>query len=79
MFEGPQVLLYGSDHDDAESMRGSSLMLRVETRAQVKLLAARLGEGAAITTAPGMLAWGAFGATLTDKFGVRWTLSCEEP
>src|SRR5580700_5496549 len=49
-FEGPGVLFYASDNDDAEPMRGSAHILMMHDRAQMKQLFERLGEGGKVTT-----------------------------
>jgi PhnB protein len=75
-FEGPGVVFYASDNDDAEPMRGSAHMLMMEDRALTKQLFERLGDGGKITTALGMQPWGDYYGKLTDRFGVQWMLNC---
>jgi PhnB protein len=75
-FEGPGVLFYASDNDDAEPMRGSAHILMTQDRAQTKRLFERLGEGGKVTTALDMQPWGNYYGKLTDRFGVQWMLNC---
>lgn len=75
-FEGPGVMFYASDNDDAEPMRGSAHMLTMEDRSQTERLFTQLAEGGNITTPLGIQPWGDFYGKLTDQFGVQWMLSC---
>jgi PhnB protein len=75
-FEGPGVLFYASDNDDAEPMRGSAHILMLQDRERTKQLFERLGAGGKITTALGMQPWGDYYGKLTDRFGVQWMLNC---
>ena len=75
-FEGPGVLFYASDNDDAEPMRGSAHILMIDDRAQTQELFNRLAAGATITTPLGMQPWGDYYGKLTDRFGVQWMLNC---
>ena len=75
-FEGPGVLFYASDNDDAELMRGSAHILWMDDRAQTSALFNRLAEGGNITTPLGVQPWGHYYGKLTDKFGVQWMLDC---
>jgi PhnB protein len=75
-FEGPGVLFYGSDNDDAEPMRGSAHILMMDDREQTRHLFGSLAEGGTVTTPLGIQPWGAFYGKLTDRFGVQWMLNC---
>lgn len=75
-FEGPGVLFYASDNDDAEPMRGSAHILMLEDRGLTARLFGDLGEGGVVTTPLGMQPWGDFYGKLTDRFGVQWMLNC---
>ena len=75
-FEGPGVLFYASDNDDAELMRGSAHILMMDNRDQTTQLFERLGEGANVTTPLAVLPWGTYFGKLTDRFGVQWMFSC---
>ncbi|MFI5012063.1 MAG: VOC family protein [Hyphomicrobiales bacterium] len=75
-FEGPGVLFYASDNDDAEPMRGSAHILMMDDREQTRTLFGRLAEGGTITTPLGIQPWGDFYGKLTDQFGVQWMLDC---
>ena len=76
-FEGPGVLFYASDNDDAEPMRGSAHILMLDDREQTTRLFERLGQGGRITTPLGIQPWGDYYGKLTDKFGVQWMLNCK--
>ena len=73
-FEGPGVLFYASDNDDAEPMRGSAHMIMTDSREQTTQLFTRLSEGANITTPLATQPWGDYYGKLTDRFGVQWML-----
>jgi PhnB protein len=75
-FEGPGVLFYASDNDDAEPMRGSAHILMLTSRERTDQLFACLGDGGTVTTPIGLQPWGAYYGKLTDRFGVQWMLNC---
>lgn len=75
-FEGPGVLFFASDNDDAEPMRGSAHILAMDDRRRTEELFALLSEGGRITTPLGIQPWGDFFGKLTDQFGVQWMLNC---
>ena len=75
-FEGPGVLFYASDNDDAEPMRGSAHILMLDDRARTTQLFGLLAEGGKITTPLAVQPWGDFYGKLTDRFGVQWMLNC---
>jgi PhnB protein len=77
-FEGPGVLFFASDNEDAEPMRGSAHFLTLENREQTKLLFGKLAEGGKVTTALGIQPWGDYFGKLTDQFGVQWMLISSE-
>ncbi|HLW91475.1 MAG TPA: glyoxalase/bleomycin resistance/extradiol dioxygenase family protein [Roseiarcus sp.] len=78
-FEGPGVLFYASDNDDAEPMRGSAHILMMDDRESTERLFERLSEGGQVTTPLGVQPWGDFYGKLTDRFGVQWMLNCPIP
>jgi PhnB protein len=53
-FEGPGVLFYASDNDDAEPMRGSAHILMMNDRARTERLFALLSEGGKVATPLGI-------------------------
>jgi PhnB protein len=75
-FEGPGVLFFASDNDDAEPMRGSAHMLMLRDPEQTRLLFAKMARGARVTTALGIQPWGDYYGKLTDRFGVQWMFNC---
>jgi PhnB protein len=74
-FEGPGVLFYASDNDDAEPMRGSAHFLMMDDRESTERLFERLAEAGAVTTPLGIQPWGDYYGKLTDQFGVQWMLN----
>jgi len=75
-FEGPGVLFYVSDNDDAEPMRGSAHLLLLDDRDETTALFRRLADGGTITTPLGPQPWSTLYGKLTDRFGVQWMLNC---
>jgi PhnB protein len=75
-FEGPNVLFFASDNDDAEPMKGSALILMMDDRDLTERLFEKLSEGGQITTILGIQPWGDFYGKLTDRFGVQWMINC---
>ncbi|CAN7702022.1 VOC family protein [Variovorax paradoxus] len=77
-FEGPDLLFYASDNDDAEPMRGSAHLLAMDDRDSTNKLFQALGADGTITMALGVQPWGDYYGKLTDRFGVQWMLNCAE-
>jgi PhnB protein len=75
-FEGPGVLFYASDNDDAEPMRGSAHILMMDDQEQTDGLFRRLQDGGTVTTPLGIQPWGDYYGKLTDRYGVQWMLNC---
>ena len=75
-FEGPGVVFYASDNDDAEPMRGSAHILMMQDREQTKQLFERMARGGKVTTELGVQPWGDYYGKFTDRFGVQWMLNC---
>lgn len=75
-FEGPGVIFYASDNEDAEPMRGSAHILMLEDRALTLQLFTDLAVGGRVTTPIAVQPWGDIYGKLTDKFGVQWMLNC---
>ena len=75
-FEGPGVLFFASDNDDAEPMRGSAHILQMNDRQLTKQVFDKLADGGVITTPLAMQIWGDYFGKLTDQFGVQWMLNC---
>ena len=75
-FEGPGVLFYASDNDDAEPMRGSAHILMMRDREQTRRLFELMARGGKVTTELGIQPWGDCYGKLTDRFGVQWMLDC---
>jgi len=77
-FEGPGLLFYASDNEDAEPMRGSAHLLAMDDRDSTDKLFLALGAGGTITTPLSIQSWGDYYGKLTDRFGVQWMLNCAE-
>jgi len=77
-FEGPGLLFYASDNEDAEPMRGSAHLLAMDDRDSTNKLFHALGADGTITTPLGVQPWGDYYGKLTDRFGVQWMLNCAE-
>lgn len=75
-FEGPGVLFFASDNDDAEPMRGSAHILQMKDRQLTKLLFDKLADQGVVTTPLAVQIWGDYFGKLTDRFGVQWMLNC---
>ncbi|WP_332855804.1 VOC family protein [Duganella sp. S19_KUP01_CR8] len=75
-FEGPGVLFFASDNDDAEPMRGSAHILQMTDRQLTKQLFDKLAEKGRVTTPLDTQVWGDYYGKLTDQFGVQWMLNC---
>jgi PhnB protein len=75
-FEGPGVLFFASDNDDAEPMRGSAQIVMTNDRALTERLFASLGAGGNVTTPLTVQPWGDYYGKLTDRFGVQWMFNC---
>ncbi len=77
-FQGPGILFYASDNDDAEPMRGSAHVLAMDDRDATNQLFQALGVGGTVTTPLAVQVWGDYYGKLTDRFGVQWMLNCAE-
>lgn len=76
--QGPGVLLYASDNDDAEPMRGSAHLLEMDDPNATNQLFQALAAGGTVTTPLGLQVWGDYYGKLTDRFGVQWMLNCAQ-
>jgi len=74
-FEGPGVLFYASDNDDAEPMKGSAMMLEFDDPAAMRELFARMAAGGRITVPLARQYWGSSFGMLVDAYGVQWMFS----
>jgi PhnB protein len=70
--EGPGVLFFCSDNDDAEPMKGSALMLAFDDRAEMAEMFARLAQGGKVTVPLARQYWGSDFGMLVDAYGVQW-------
>ena len=74
--EGPGVLFYASDNDDAEPMKGSAMMLEFDELVYMRALFARMAAGGRITVPLARQYWGTSFGMLVDAYGVQWMFSC---
>ena len=74
-FEGPGVLFFASDNDDAEPMKGSAMMLEFDDLATMRELFGRMAAGGRITVPLARQYWGTSFGLLVDAFGVQWMFS----
>jgi PhnB protein len=77
-FEGPGVLFFASDNDDAEPMKGSALFLEMTDLAMMKELFSRLSAGGIVTVPLARQYWGTDFGMFIDRFGVQWMLNCSQ-
>ncbi|KAB8051139.1 VOC family protein [Janthinobacterium sp. FT14W] len=75
-FEGPGVLFFASDNDDAEPMRGSAHILQMNDKKLTKQLFDQLADNGVVTTPLATQVWGDYYGKLTDQFGVQWMFNC---
>lgn len=75
-FEGPGVLFYASDNDDAEPMKGSALMLEFDALPEMRAQFDRMAAGGKITVMLARQYWGTYFGMCVDAFGVQWMFSC---
>lgn len=75
-FEGPGILFFASDNDDAEPMRGSAHILQMNDRNRTAQLFDQLAKDGKVTTPLATQPWGDYFGKLTDQFGVQWMLNC---
>lgn len=75
-FEGPGILFFASDNDDAEPMRGSAHILQLNDRNRTEQLFNQLAKDGKVTTPLAIQPWGDYFGKLTDQFGVQWMLNC---
>lgn len=75
-FEGPGVLFFASDNDDAEPMKGSALLFEADDLSRTQELFNRMAVGARVTVPLGRQYWGRTFGMLVDAFGVQWMFDC---
>ncbi len=76
----PDGKLMGSDSimGPSEPMAGANVMVDLETKAAAEAAFNRLVEGGEVTMPFAPTFWSAGFGMLTDRYGVRWMLGCEE-
>jgi PhnB protein len=74
-------MLMASDNitGTSDPMAGSSVMVNLATAAEAKAIFDRLCEGGEVTMAWEPTFWSAGFGALTDRFGIRWMVGCDEP
>lgn len=63
---------------DSEAMAGASVMMSLPTASEGKAVFDRLCAGGAVQMAWAPTFWSAGFGTLTDRFGVKWMIGCDE-
>ncbi|KAI9034688.1 Glyoxalase/Bleomycin resistance protein/Dihydroxybiphenyl dioxygenase [Hyaloraphidium curvatum] len=79
LFEGPGIMLFASDNDDAEPMRGHAMLLEFGDAGRARAVFDGLAEGGRVTTAFEKQPWGDLYGKLVDAFGVQWMVKCGAP
>lgn len=73
-FEGDGVRFYASDGPDSEPMKGSALMIDVDSADRGLALFERLSDGGRVTVPFKKQFWGDVYGNFTDRFGVQWAI-----
>ena len=73
-FEGEGVRFYASDGPDSEPMKGSALLIDVESVDRGLALFERLSAGGRVTVPFKKQFWGDVYGNFTDRFGVQWAI-----
>jgi PhnB protein len=73
-FEGDGVRFFASDGPDSEPMKGSALMIDVESPDRGLALFERLSDGGRVTVPFKKQFWGDVYGNFTDRFGVQWAI-----
>lgn len=63
---------------DSEAMAGASVMMSFPTASEGKAVYDRLCKGGSVQMAWAPTFWSAGFGTLTDRFGVKWMIGCDE-
>jgi PhnB protein len=56
-----------------------SIVLHLDTRAEIDELYAKLAVGGTASTTPQEMFWGGYFGDLQDKFGINWTFNSDSP
>ncbi len=64
---------------EAAGMAGSSVMMSFPTAAEGKAVYDKLTDGGEVEMPWAPTFWAAGFGTLTDRFGVKWMIGCDEP
>jgi PhnB protein len=75
-FEGPGILFFASDNDDAEPMKGGALLLELQDIVFAQELFKKFANGGLITVPLSMQPWGGYFGMVVDQFGVQWMFNC---
>ncbi|MCY6381136.1 VOC family protein [Hoeflea prorocentri] len=63
---------------DSQPMAGSSVLLSFPTAAEAKTVFDKLADGGTVDMPWAPTFWSAGFGTLTDRFGIRWMIGCDE-
>ncbi len=64
--------------DESPAMAGSSVMVSLPTAAEGKAAFDKLADGGAVQMDWAPTFWAAGFGTLTDRFGIKWMIGCDE-
>jgi PhnB protein len=78
-FQSGDIHFMGSDLQDGQPGRESSVVLNCDTEEQLRNFYALLVDGGNEVFAPTDSGWGAIVAHCTDQFGVTWMLNFDTP
>ena len=76
---GGVLMASDSIMEPSAPMAGCSVQVSLDTAAEAKCVFDQLAEGGEVTMAWAPTFWSAGFGMLTDAFGVRWMVNCEEP
>jgi PhnB protein len=78
-----ETILMGCDNPDPNSKSGGanniSLTLNTDSKQEADRLHNGLSKGGQVRMPMQSTFWGAYFGMLTDKFGITWMISCDQP
>lgn len=77
-FSGGKLMGSDSLMEPSEPMAGANVMVSLDTREDAETAFGRLADGGEVTMAFAPTFWSAGFGMLTDRYGVRWMVGCEE-
>jgi PhnB protein len=81
MLSSGGIALMASDMGKGQFVHGNSisLMISCDTEEEINSYFARLAEGGTVQFPLAVQFWGSIYGELTDKFGLTWTMNCDQP